>query len=194
MSVALHDHHGPWTVADLRELPEDEFSRYEIDDGVLIVSPRPALPHQRASFQLTLLIYNAIQASGLKLEVVQEVDTTIEQRDDWLKVPDIIVLDQDASDCDPQNVDTSDIVLAVEISGTRQSSSRDFGEKLQAYAEAGIRDYWILELQPQPKLTAFHLDGAAYSQVGFAHGQIHLTSPFPIDIDPGLLVNSRPAR
>jgi hypothetical protein len=34
------------TVADMENMPDDEF-RYELDDGVLIVSPAPSNLHQR---------------------------------------------------------------------------------------------------------------------------------------------------
>jgi Uma2 family endonuclease len=194
MSAPLGNHHGRWTVTQLRELPEDEFHRYEIDDGVLIVSPRPAFSHQRAAKQLIRLIDDAIEASGAKVESAPEVDTIIEERDDWLKVPDIIVVDQDAADCDPQSIEASDIVLAVEISGTRQSSKRDFSEKLDAYANAGIEHYWILELHPKPKLTVFHLEGEAYEMVEASSDPVHLDRPFPIDVDPGRLTASRRTR
>ena len=33
------------TVADMEDMPDDEF-RYELDDGVLIVSPAPSTLHQ----------------------------------------------------------------------------------------------------------------------------------------------------
>jgi Uma2 family endonuclease len=39
------------TVEDMENQPDDEF-RYELDDGVLIVSPAPAPLHQRATFRL----------------------------------------------------------------------------------------------------------------------------------------------
>jgi len=34
------------TVEDMEDMPDDEF-RYELDDGMLIVSPAPSLPHRR---------------------------------------------------------------------------------------------------------------------------------------------------
>ncbi|HEU5155493.1 MAG TPA: Uma2 family endonuclease [Streptosporangiaceae bacterium] len=191
MSLPLMEHHGPWTVDDLRKLPEDEFHRYEIDDGVLIVSPRPSSPHQAASYRITRLLDDAIEAGGLDLAVVQEVDTITGRRGDWLKVPDVLVVTADAFDAEPQEYDVTDVVLAVEISASRQSRNRDFGEKLEAYAEVGIKDYWILELQPVPKLTAFALAGGSYKEIVASVSPVHLTRPFPVDVDPPQLIRRR---
>jgi Uma2 family endonuclease len=192
MSPSLTEHHGPWTVDDLRKLPEDEFHRYEIDDGVLIVSPRPSSPHQVASRRLANLLEDAIEAAGADLGVIQEVDTVTGHRGDWLKVPDVLVVNGDAFDAEPQEYDVADVVLAIEISASRQSRSRDFGEKLAAYAEVGIKDYWILELKPEPKLTAFALAGGSYKEIAVSSSLIHLTRPFPVDVDPPQLLRRRP--
>jgi Uma2 family endonuclease len=44
-----------WTVDDLAAFPDDSL-RYEIIDGVLLVSPSPALPHQRAITRLNQVL------------------------------------------------------------------------------------------------------------------------------------------
>jgi Uma2 family endonuclease len=45
----------PLTVEDLRNMPEDEF-RYELDDGMLIVSPAPSRRHQLVTTRLAVLL------------------------------------------------------------------------------------------------------------------------------------------
>jgi Uma2 family endonuclease len=191
MSLSLSEHHGPWTVDDVRKLPEDEYHRYEIDDGVLIVGPRPSSPHQAASYRITRLLDDAIEAAGLDLAVIQKVDTITGRRGDWLKVPDVLVVTGDAFDAQPQEYDVADVVLAVEISGSRQSRNRDFGEKLSAYADVGIDDYWIIELYPVPQATAFALKGGRYEELAVFDGLHLLTRPFPVEIDPSRLLNRR---
>jgi Uma2 family endonuclease len=191
MSLSLFDHHGQWTVDDVRKLPEDEFHRYEIDDGVLIVSPRPSSPHQAASYRITRLLDDAIEAAGLDLAVIQEVDTVTGHRGDWLKVPDVLVVTGDAFDAQPQEYDVADVVLAVEISGSRQSRNRDFGEKLSAYADVGIENYWIVELYPVPRTTAFALKDGRYEELAVFDDLHLLARPFPVEIDPSRLLNRR---
>jgi Uma2 family endonuclease len=146
-----------------------------------------------ASRRIANLLEDAIEAAGLDLGVVQEVDTTTGRRDDWLKVPDVLVVTGDAFDAAPQEYDVTDVVLAVEISGSRQSRYRDFGEKLAAYAEVGIEDYWILELEPKPRLTAFGLDGQAYTEIDVSDSLIRLTRPFAVEVDPSQLLSRRRA-
>ncbi len=48
----------PFTAADLDALPDDG-RRYELIDGVLIVSPAPSYPHQRAASNLHVLLRSA---------------------------------------------------------------------------------------------------------------------------------------
>lgn len=179
---------GRWTVGDLRRQPEDEFNRYEIDDAVLIVSPRPSSRHQSASYRLTCLMDDAVRDAGLDWVVLQEVDVATGSRDDWLKVPDLVVVTRDAYECDPQEYDASDIVLAVEISGNRQSRTRDLGEKADAYAEVGIEHYWVLELAPVLRLTVMRLVGAAYERVTVSSGLVRVSNPLVVEVDPAALL------
>src|SRR5215510_2173482 len=46
---------GPLTVADLERTPDDG-RRYELVDGVLIVSPAPLIPHQVVLLELSVLL------------------------------------------------------------------------------------------------------------------------------------------
>jgi Uma2 family endonuclease len=187
----LTERHGPWTVDELHRLPDDEYNRYEIDDGVLIVSPRPSSPHQFASYRITDVLNRAIETAQADLVAVPEVEVFTARRDDWLKVSDIAVVTWDAFDCEPQEYEAADVALVVEISGTVQSARRDFGEKLSAYAEAGVQHYWVLELTPAPRLTVFELVGTEYKQIVSSRGPIELTRPFPVEIDPGRLTRPR---
>lgn len=50
--------HGPLTRADLDAMPDDG-RRYELIDGVLIVSPSPLHRHQRTAGRLYILLEDA---------------------------------------------------------------------------------------------------------------------------------------
>jgi Uma2 family endonuclease len=142
-----------------------------------------------ASLEIAIVLREPARAAGL--EVIQEVEVVTHRRDDWLKVPDLAVVIGDAADAEPQEFEAADVVLAVEISGSRQSRNRDFGEKLEAYAEAGIPHYWIAELVPVPRLTVFELVDGAYREVVASEEPVKLTRPFPVEIDPARLRRAR---
>ena len=47
---------GLLTLADWEALPEDNSAHFELQEGVLVASPRPAKPHQRAVYRLAMQI------------------------------------------------------------------------------------------------------------------------------------------
>src|SRR5712691_40385 len=55
------------TVEDMENMPDDEF-RYELDDGVLIVSPVPSTLHQLAVTRLAS-VQRSVRAVGMRLVV-----------------------------------------------------------------------------------------------------------------------------
>ncbi len=60
------------TVEDMENMPDDEF-RYELDDGVLIVSPAPSTLHQLAVARLTVILSAACPAEMVVLPGVGAV-------------------------------------------------------------------------------------------------------------------------
>jgi Uma2 family endonuclease len=74
------------TVEDLENLPDDEF-RYELDDGVLIVSPAPSTLHQLAVTRLTVILSAACPA---ELVVLTGVGVNISKFQH--RVPDVAVV------------------------------------------------------------------------------------------------------
>ena len=79
------------TVEDMENMPDDEFS-YELDDGVLIVSPAPSMVHQLAVSRLTMIL-GAACPSGLVVLAGVGVNITRFQH----RVPDLAVVPADSS-------------------------------------------------------------------------------------------------
>src|ERR1700689_3873408 len=71
------------TVEDMENMPDDEF-RYELDDGVLIVSPAPSRLHQLAVTRLAVILSAACPAG---LEVLAGVGVNISRFQH--RVPDV---------------------------------------------------------------------------------------------------------
>jgi Uma2 family endonuclease len=84
--VTLLPHGRPLTRADLDRMPDDGH-RYELVDGVLVVSPSPKRLHQRAVYRLWQLLNHActpeFEVVGAPFDVVLAEDTVL--------IPDVLV-------------------------------------------------------------------------------------------------------
>jgi len=171
----------PFTVADLETMPDDG-RRYEIIDGVLIVSPSPVPSHQIALMNLLVALHaevlDDLRVLPAPLDVVLADDTCVE--------PDILVARR--SDFGPKNLPAPPL-LAVEV--LSPSSRRiDRMLKFARYAEAGIASYWIVDPE-EPRLLAFELVGEDYVEVADVSGDEEWTArrPFSVTIRPAALLD-----
>lgn len=112
MSVASFTHHGPWTVQDVLDLPEDRTVRYELLGESLVMSRAPGLRHQRASFRLHVALDVAARAAGAPVEVLEAINVVLPS---GLVVPDIVVADEGATADDGVSIDADAVQLVVEL-------------------------------------------------------------------------------
>jgi len=175
----------PFTRADLERMPDDG-RRYEIIDGVLIVSAAPGRMHQRAVGRLYRVLDDACPAG---LEVLM-APFAITLSDDTEIEPDLLVgRDDEFTDKNlpgrPQ--------LAVEI---LSPSSRliDTHVKRTRFGRAGTPSYWVVDPVARPeeaRLVVWELgDDRRYREVGKAVGDqsLTVTAPFPVTVVPAELV------
>lgn len=180
MTVMPHAVEG-WTVADLESLPADGL-RYELVDGILLVSPAPRPIHQEAIGELLVLLH-AARPKDLKVYVApldwQPDDITSLQ-------PDLLVARR--ADVRESNI-VAPLLLAVEV---LSRSTRRYDEVLKAsvYAEHGVASYWIVD-PDEPSIVAYELKDGAYVEVGRAVGDqsITLENPFEVTVTPKSLVS-----
>ena len=169
------------TVDDMEDMPDDEF-RYELDDGVLVVSPAPGNLHQLAVTRLTMLLSGAgpddllvLAGPGINLSRFQH------------RVPDVAVI-RWASFREPFPEDPP--VLAVEVASPR-TRVYDRNRKEDVYEKFGIKSYWIVEPDAErPSLTAFELRRRRYAEVAQVVGDQRYQAgrPFPVSVVPASLV------
>ena len=170
----------PFTVEDLDRLPDDG-RRYELLDGVLIVSPRPTTVHQMSAMRLAAGLYAACPED---LCVVAEPAMQIS--DDTEFDPDIVVVRLD--DVGGAKFWTPPL-LVVEL----RSPSRaivDRNAKLAAYQSFGVPSYWIFDPNPdRPELTVFELRDGRYQQIAQASGSsaVRVERPFLVELVPAEL-------
>lgn len=128
-----------YTVEDLDRFPDDG-NRYELLDGMLLVTPAPNASHQIVASRLLLPLANAVQVQGLAHvvapgAVVRAPGTQLE--------PDILVYPaRFAPTVDWPKV--SEHWLAVEVL-SRSSRIYDREFKRDAYIALGVREVWLVD-------------------------------------------------
>ena len=178
------------TVADYLALPEDAEVHHELQEGILVMSPRPVPDHQlcqRASHAASRI------SSPARLEVLPEVDVDLQlapaDRPATVRAPDIVVVPRAALARVRREgglLRAAEVILVVEIisPGSRRL---DTIVKHSEYADAGVPHYWVVDLgEPgdRPQLTAHHLAGEfGYADSGPAVGTFAAPEPFPVRID-----------
>jgi Uma2 family endonuclease len=171
------------TVEDMENMPDDEF-RYELDDGVLIVSPAPSYLHQRVAFRLAQVLDAACPP---EFEVIPAVGVNINQYQH--RVPDVVVVRVDSMDTVFQEVPP---LLAVEVASPR-TRLYDRNRKKDVYEQFGILAYWIVEPdRDKPELTVFELRDGKYRQVARVAGDeaFEAALPFAVTVTPSALVRT----
>ncbi len=171
--------HTEWTVEDLDRLPDDGL-RYELLDGILLVSPAPSRIHQRAAFELGHLLRRACPP-GLEV-VVAPLDWQPDGRTSLQ--PDVVVL----ADRDLSSSIADAMILAVEVFAP-SSRRKDAVYKRSKYEDEGLPSYWIVD-PDEPSITVLELRDGRYVTVAQAAGDQPLTvdKPFPATIVPADLI------
>ncbi|MGI8536254.1 MAG: Uma2 family endonuclease [Mycobacteriales bacterium] len=164
---------------DLDQLPDDG-KRYELVDGLLLVSPVPKERHQRALIELAFLL-RAHAPRGLRVYVAP-LDVRLSER---VQVqPDILVVE----DGPPRDKLDRLPLLCVELlsPGTRR---HDLVLERRAYERAGVASYWIVDPQ-KPSVTVLELQHGTYAEVARASGgeRLVVRAPYDLELVPDVLL------
>jgi Uma2 family endonuclease len=160
---------GAWRFDQLDGLPDDG-RRYEVVDGLLVVSPPPTGWHQLVAGQLLVQLarqcppqWRVLHRLGLRLGTDG-------------RVPDLAVLDADAPLHTPFFA-PEHFGLVVEVVSTSSRKTDRFA-KPGEYAEAGIPLFWRVETDPAVVLLAYALTAASYEQVAVITDAGHAPAPW----------------
>jgi Uma2 family endonuclease len=170
-----------FTVDDLDRMPDDG-RRYELVDGVLIVSPAPQLPHQLVLTELIVLLHGACPPGSFVVPgpgVRMSVDTEL--------IPDLVVIKQDQL---AERWVTRPPLLAVEIQSP-STALFDLNTKKAVYERFSIGSCWVVVPDvDQPELMAFDLRDGRYERVAHVRGSqpFRAQRPFPVEVVPARLV------
>jgi Uma2 family endonuclease len=173
----------PMTVEDLSLLPGDG-CRYELDDGVLVVSPPPANIHQLVASRLQTVLggscppeYLVISGNGVEISSTQ------------YRIPDLIVSLAEQYEVTRASM-SSPPVLAIEVASP-STAIYDRNRKKDVYASFGIASYWIVTPSlDKPRLVAYELGRGGYREIADISGGQPFTAsrPFAVRIVPSKLV------
>lgn len=163
---------GQWTYADYLRLPDDG-KRYEIIKGVLYVANAPSYEHQytvgEVAFALRLFVKQ--QHSGVVLEAPFEVHLAENTKP---VQPDVLFIRAARQPAAGTQVFEGIPDLVVEV--ISPSSIRlDRTVKFDAYEQAGVPEYWIVD--PKARLVeVYTLARGEYALLGQYTGDEMVTS------------------
>ena len=173
-SVTVLPFGRPLTRADLRDLPDDGH-RYELIDGMLLVSPAPRIPHQLVVGRLHLLLSTTCPPDLYVLMA----PTAVALAEDTEVQPDLLVAPRS------QFTETElagPPLLAVEVlsASTRRV---DLLLKRDRYEAAGVPSYWLVD-PDELTITVLELQHGGYVEVAVLQGsEPHaLVRPFPLSL------------
>ena len=170
----------PFTVEELDRLPNDA-RRYELLDGVLVVSPRPTTIHQAVAGRLYGLLSSVCPEDLL---VVPEPAVQLSGKSEF--APDLVVVPID----DVGDAKFSRPPLLVVEVRSPSTAIIDLNRKKTAYERFGVPSYWIVDPDPaQPEVTVFELRDGRYVTVAVTTAPLSVERPFPVTIAPAQLTS-----
>jgi len=162
---------GHWTYNHYVAL-QDDGHRYEIVDGVLYMLLSPSEPHQSAVAWLCHYLMFHVQVVGLGRTYIAPFD--VELAADVVVQPDVIaVLNAQREKITPSRiVGAPDLVVEVSSPATIGYDRR---QKQDAYARAGVSEYWIADAAAKTVEVLF-LEENVYQSRGVFTGRDSLVS------------------
>lgn len=145
------DRNGSYTVDDYRALPDDQ--RVELIDGYFYDMAAPTFGHQSIGGEIYRQIANFImERGGACRPFIAPVDVQLDCDDKTMVQPDVGIV------CDPSKIQqfgiygAPDFLVEVLSPSTRK---KDLTLKVAKYMEAGVREYWIVDITQQRLLVYF---------------------------------------
>lgn len=168
------------TVDDIEAMPDDG-QRYELIDGVLVVSPAPATRHQRAVLNLWKLLDGTAPDDMWAMAAPYDV---ILDHTSWVE-PDVLVARK--ADFTDKRLPVPPWLVVEVLSPS--STILDLNVKHDRYRRSRIPSYWVVD-PIDPRLIVWELRREEYVEVADVAGEDSWSAriPFPVTITPARLV------
>jgi Uma2 family endonuclease len=180
------------TIAEYAALGEIEHGYTELIEGRLIMSPSPVPDHNYAGQELGMELRPQLPDWA---ETVPDMDIDLElapaDEPGFSRRPDLLIVTREARKrvrAEGGLIRASEVLVVVEI--VSPGSKRiDLVDKRRDYADAGIPNYWIIDIDEPISLTVCRLTKEfGYVDDQTATGVFRTEVPFPVEIDLGQLV------
>lgn len=127
------------TANEFMALPESH-TRYELLDGIVIVSPSPSFWHQRVVSEVLVEISTYLRANAVGV-VVADIDVRL--GDNLVYRPDLVFLGHEkAARCTDRVEVVPDLVVEVVSPASRGYDART---KHADYEAAGVGEHWLID-------------------------------------------------
>ncbi len=172
---------GQWTYEKYAALP-DNGQRYEIVNGVLYMIPAFPPAHQGVAVRIAYHLFPRIDLAGKGKLLFAPVD--VQLREKTVVQPDaIVVLRPHLDRIKPTRIiGAPDLVIEITSPGTAR---HDLHEKLIAYTNARIPEYWVINPDART-IEVLTLNGDTYRPRGLFSGNVSLSS----QVLPGLPIKA----
>ncbi|MGH9156195.1 MAG: Uma2 family endonuclease [Acidimicrobiales bacterium] len=166
----------PWgvdlTIEDLEEMPEDGH-RYELVDGMLLVTPAPGAGHQSCVVVLAATLLSAAGPDDVVL--VAPFDYVVDAQ--TVFQTDLLVVAR--ADVGTRRLErTPRLVVEIQSPSTRLT---DLTLKRAAYEAAGVDTYWLVD-PTKPELTVLRLAGGVYVETDRVGGDDPYVADYPFAV------------
>lgn len=140
---------GEYTIEDYLELPDDK--RAELIDGVLYDMASPSVIHQLIAGQIFAQLNSFLRKKKAScVPCIAPIDVQLDCDERTMLQPDVLVV------CDRVKIQRTkifgapDLVIEILSKATRR---KDMVVKLAKYADAGVREYWLIDPDKQNVLV-----------------------------------------
>jgi Uma2 family endonuclease len=170
------------TADEYFALPDDG-NKYELLDGVVVMSPSATPMHQRVAGEVFNQLYNHVEPRSLGL-LVYETDVHLGKGPtgrDLVYRPEIVFFSRQRLANVPNRLRLPPD-LAIEVISP-ESGNYDRITKRADYERAGVTEYWIIDPEPRT-LTFLRLDGGRYAGLSPASDRFEslAVSGFTLDV------------
>ncbi|MBR4776115.1 MAG: Uma2 family endonuclease [Lachnospiraceae bacterium] len=140
---------GDKTLRDYLALPEGV--RVELIDGIFYDMAAPSSPHTYLASDIREIFKAYIKANnGECVSMAAPVDVQLDSDDKTVVQPDVMIICDRSKITKPRVVGAPDLVVEVL---SPSNWSHDMVRKLKKYKKAGVKEYWIVNVEEQSVLV-----------------------------------------